>query len=226
MNLRPISFPLAALALASIAGPAAAQELSFNVGAASDYVFRGVSQTDGNAQVFAGADLSMGDWYAGVWASNVDFNDGTDAEFDVYGGYTTTLGIASLDFGVLYYAYVDPPAGPNPNYFELQAKASVPVGPATLGGQLYFTPDYYGSGSDAWYYEVNGAYSPTDAVTFSAALGREEIADGGSYTTWNAGVGYALTDNLAVDLRYHDTDRHSLGKTYGNRAVVSLKATF
>jgi len=226
MNPRLIRLSLGALALAASAAPAAAQEFSFNVGAASDYVFRGVSQTDNNAQVFAGADVSMGSWYAGVWASNVDFNDGTDGEFDVYGGYTTTVGIASLDFGVLYYAYIDPPAGPSPNYFELQAKANVPVGPATVGGQLYFTPDYYGSGSDAWYYEVNGSYSPNDALTFSAALGREEISDGGSYTTWNAGVGYALTDHLGLDLRYHDTDRHRFGKTYDSRVVVSLKATF
>lgn len=39
-------------------------------------------------------------------------------------------------------------------------------------------------------------------------------------------MGYALTDHLGLDLRYHDTDKHSFGDIYGSRAVVSLKAAF
>ena len=75
----------AASALALCAGVAQAQEgpkLSYNIGLASDYVFRGVSQTDENAQIFGGVDLTAGKFYAGTWASNVDFGDDTDAEID------------------------------------------------------------------------------------------------------------------------------------------------
>ena len=43
------------------------------------------------------------------------------------------------------------------------------------------------------------------------------------YTTWNAGVGYALTDHIGLDLRYWDTDKHSFGKLYKSRAVASIK---
>ena len=39
-------------------------------------------------------------------------------------------------------------------------------------------------------------------------------------------MAYALTDNLALDVRYHDTDEHDFGDAYGSRAVASLKATF
>lgn len=226
MTLRHLRLPLGALALAVLATPAAAQDISFNVGAASDYLFRGVSQTNEKAQVFAGADVSMGSFYAGTWASNVDFGDGTDAELDFYGGYTTTLGIVSVDVGVLYYIYFDAPPGPSPNYVEVAGKADIPIGPATVGAQASFTPDYYGTGGNAWYYELNTSYSPNDTLTFNAALGRQEIADGGTYTTWNAGIAYAVTEHLALDLRYHDTSRHSLGNTYGNRVVATIKATF
>src|SRR5690348_6970296 len=48
-------------------------KLSFNVGVASDYVFRGVSQTDENPSLFGGVDATVGSiGYLGVWASNVD----------------------------------------------------------------------------------------------------------------------------------------------------------
>ena len=46
------------------------------------------------------------------------------------------------------------------------------------------------------------------------------------YTTWNLGAAYQLTDTLALDLRYHDTDQHDFGDIYGARAVATLKATF
>ncbi|MDZ4317828.1 MAG: TorF family putative porin, partial [Phenylobacterium sp.] len=67
---------LAAAATLAMGGAAAAQEspVSFNLGVASDYVYRGVSQTDEGPQVFGGVDLAIGEMgYAGIWASNVDF---------------------------------------------------------------------------------------------------------------------------------------------------------
>jgi len=226
MTLRLALFAAAAL---SIAGSAAAQEalsFDFNLGVASDYVFRGVSQTDEDPQVFGGADLSVGDFYAGVWGSNVDFNDSTDAEFDLYAGFTPTLGVVSLDLGVLYYGYIDQPSGADLDYIELKAVGSIPLGPATVGAQAYYSPNYYAGVDHAFYYEVNGSFSPNEKLSFSAALGRQQVSGAGDYTTWNIGAGYALTEHLGLDLRYHDTDEHSLGKTYGSRAVVSLKASF
>jgi len=226
MTLRLALFAVAALA---IAGPAAAQDapsFDFNLGVASDYVFRGVSQTDEDPQVFGGADVAVGQVYAGVWASNVDFGDSTDAEFDLYAGFKPTLGLVSLDLGVLYYGYVDQPSGADLDYFEFKAAGSIPLGPATVGAAAYYSPDYYAGVDHALYYEVNGSFSPTEKLSFSAALGRQQVSGSGDYTTWNVGAGYALTDHLSLDLRYHDTDEHDLGKIYGSRAVVSLKAAF
>jgi uncharacterized protein (TIGR02001 family) len=229
MTLRQTLPGLAALAVLTLAAPAVAQEaVSFdvNIGVTSDYVFRGVSQTDEGVQVFGGADVSAGQFYAGVWASNVDFNDSTDAEYDLYVGYKPTLGVVSMDLGVLYYGYVDQPPGADLDYFEFKAAGSLPLGPATLGAAAYYSPNYYAGVDHALYYEINGSYSPTTMLSFSAALGRQQVDGAGDYTTWNIGVGYALNDHLSVDLRYHDTDKHRLGDIYGSRAVVSLKAAF
>ena len=109
---------LAASATIAMGGAALAQEstspfdFSFNAGAASDYVFRGVSQTDENPQVFAGVDTSLwGVGYAGAWISNVDFNNDTDAEYDLYVGVKPTVGPFNLDLGVIYYGYINAPSG-------------------------------------------------------------------------------------------------------------------
>lgn len=219
---------LAALGLFA-AAPAFAEsdvDVSFNVGIANDYVFRGVSQTDGDPQVFGGADVAWGDFYVGTWLSNVDYGDGTDGEYDFYAGFTPTLGAVSFDFAVLFYGYVDAPKGADYDYVELQATASVPLGPATFGVGVFHAPDSYGGVDHSTYVEANAAYSPRENISFSAAVGRQSFDGGGDYTTWNIGVGYKLTETLGLDVRYHDTDRGRFGKAYRERGTVSLTAAF
>lgn len=219
----------AASTLALAAGVAQAQDgpkLSYNLGVASDYVFRGVSQTQEDPQVFAGADLSTGKLYAGTWASNVDFGDKTDAEVDLYAGYKPTVGAATLDLGVIYYGYVGAPKGADYGNVEVKAAASIPAGKGGLGAAVFYSPDSFGAAKEAVYYELNGSYPIAAKWTVSGAVGRQAYEGSGDYTTWNVGAAYALTDKLSLDLRYHDTDEHGFGKTYGSRAVASLKAMF
>ena len=40
----------------------------------------------------------------------------------------------------------------------------------------------------------------------SGAIGRQEVDQAIDYTTWNAGVGFAVTDNITLDVRYWDTN--------------------
>jgi uncharacterized protein (TIGR02001 family) len=221
---------LAAAATIAMGGAALAEDaapaFSFNVGASSDYVFRGVSQTDENAQVYGGADVSYGMFYAGVWASNVDFLDSTDAEIDGYVGVKPTAGPVALDLGAIYYGYVDAPSGSDYGYWEFKAAGSLPAGPGTIGAALYYSPDFFGSVDEALYYEINGSVPLADKLSLSGAFGHQSLEGPGDYTTWNVGMGYALNDHIGLDLRYHDTDEHSFGKLYDSRVVVGLKASF
>src|SRR4051794_5172920 len=130
---------LVAAATVAMGGAAFADDdsgpkVSFNIGAASDYVFRGYSQTNEDPQVFGGVDLTVDKFYAGLWASNVHFAPGdlTDAEIDVYAGFKPTLGPVSLDLGAIYYGYVNPPKGGGYGYAEIKAAGSVPIGKASL----------------------------------------------------------------------------------------------
>ncbi|TAL37350.1 TorF family putative porin [Phenylobacterium sp.] len=228
--MRTLKLALAATAASlCFAGAAYAQDdsgpsFSFNIGANTDYVFRGISQTDEDPSVFGGIDATMGIGYAGVWVSNVDFSNGTDAEYDLYAGIKPTAGPVTFDLGVIYYGYVDSPKGSNQDYVEAKLAASVPAGPATLGAAVFYSPEFFGDTGDAWYYEINAAVTiPDTKVSVSGALGRQDIEVGPGYTTWNAGLGYALTDNISLDLRYWDTAKDKFGAISEGRVVGGIK---
>ena len=210
------------------AGSAQAQsqpEVAFNIGVVSDYVFRGASQTNEDPAIQGGVDVTFGGgFYAGTWASTVDFGDDTDAEVDLYGGYRTEAAGYALDFGVLGYLYVNEPGAADYNFVEFKAAASRAVGPATLGAAVYYSPDFFGADDAATYLEANAAYALADKWTVSGAVGHQWLDVTDDYTTWNLGLAYALTDNLAVDVRYHDTDVD--GPLTDDRFVVGLKAGF
>lgn len=224
----------AATAVLGLATTAAAEDMSvaYNIGVASDYVFRGISQTNKDPQIFGGADLTAGKAYAGVWASNVDFSapgapNGTSAEIDVYAGYKPTLGPVALDLGVIYYGYVDQPKGSKEGYPEFKVAGTIPAGKATLGAAVYYSPDFFGSVKTAWYYEGNGSVPLTDKLSASAAFGRQTVDTGVDYNTWNVGFTYAITEKVSFDVRYADTDKHKELAGLGDaRAFATLKATF
>lgn len=230
MNAMKIALATAAATVA-LSGAAMAQELKIapNIAFTTDYVFRGVSQTQGDPAVQGGLDASYGVLYAGVWASNVDFGvKDPDMEIDLYAGVKPTVGDTSFDFGVLYYGYrKDKNGAPGANsYTELKAAASRTFGPATLGAAVYWSPEWPGKGGDAVYVEGNAAVPLAKRFTLSGAVGHQDIENYTSYNTWNVGVGYLLGENLTLDVRYHDTDEHGLGKIYDSRVVASLKAAF
>lgn len=74
----PIAASLGTLILA-LSVPAAAEDpynISANIGAVSNYMWRGVTQTQDGAAVQGGLDFTHSSgFYLGTWASNVDFND-------------------------------------------------------------------------------------------------------------------------------------------------------
>ncbi len=214
-----------ALGSAAFAQDAAESEFSFsyNAGVASDYIFRGVSQTDG-PQVFGGVDIANGPIYAGAWISNVDFGDDTDAEIDLYVGVKPELGPVTFDLAGIYYAYVGDDKNSDYAYGEFKVAASVPVGPVTLGTAWYYSPEFFGGTGSAVYGELNGSYAINDKWSIGGAVGKQAIDAADDYTTWNFGVGWAPIDHLALDLRYHDSDL-DCATFCGEKVVLTLKTT-
>ena len=79
--------------------------VSANVSFASDYIWRGMTQSDGPA-IQGGFDYEAeGGFYAGIWGSNVNFNDGAGSELDYYFGYAFEAGGIGVDLGYIAYDY-------------------------------------------------------------------------------------------------------------------------
>ncbi len=218
------------LGLALLAGGASAQsaepelDASFNVALTSDYMYRGFSQTDRGPALQVGVDLAAGGYYVGAWASTVDFGDGTDAEFNLYGGYTTSAGGYDLDFGLLGVAYAGAPDRADYNFIEAQASVSRTIDNITVGVAVAYSPDFYGVDDHSTYLEANLEVAAHPRLTLSGAVGHQWLDVSGDYVTWNVGATYALTDFLSADLRYHDTDVRS--PLSDGRFALTLGAAF
>jgi uncharacterized protein (TIGR02001 family) len=213
----------------SLAGAANAQTMSVNFGAVTDYVARGVSQTNEGGALQGGADLTMGAGYFGIWASTVDFGNGTDTEVDIYAGFKPTWMGLTLDIGAIAYRYIGQPDDANLGYYEIKGAVSYALEFATVGAAIYWSPNFTGTDSlQATYYEINAAMPlPVVAnLSLTGAYGRQTIEGPGDYNTWNAGLNWAPIPWLALDGRYWDTDEHGLGDNYGERLVGGIKATF
>jgi uncharacterized protein (TIGR02001 family) len=206
--------------------------LSANVGLTTDYVFRGFSQTAEGPAVQGGFDATCGMFYAGVWASSLDFAGSSDVnatgfdasvEMDWYAGVKPKTGPITWDLGVIYYSYPNATnPGLNLNYFELKVGGSAEVWKdGTLGVTVFYSPDYQLESGSTWTIETAfsqalpkiGMFSPT----FSALLGyqvnegsasyRASFGNGDdSYLYWNAGVTLGFHEKWSLDLRYWDTN--------------------
>jgi len=229
----------AGVATFAMAGAAAAAEVSFNVGIANEYVFRGVKQTSDQVQVFGGADATFdGGFYAGTWISNVGPSWDNGFEYDIYGGWKTDVGPVALDLGLIYYGYNNSTYSTitdDLNTLEGKIAGSVPAGPFTVGAAAYYSADAGGSDEDSLYLELNAAYTFEDRATVSAAVGQYDCdcLGGGvdSYTTYNIGVTVPVTEKLSIDARYigNDDDAQSVfGASTAPESiwVATLKATF
>lgn len=209
---------------AGVAEAKAEPEVSFNAAITSDYVFRGFSQTDVSPALQGGADVSLGRFYAGVWASQVDFGDETDAEFDVYGGVLwTALGI-DWDLGALSYNYINAPNFTDYDIVEFKLTGSRRFGPVTAGAGVYYSPDFSGPEKEATYVEGNLAYAIKDGIEISGAYGKQFLDLGDDYEAWNAGVLFNATDKISLDLRYWDSTVD--GRLSEDRLVFTVGTAF
>ena len=216
-----------ALGLSAAASAASAQDVdvSFNAAVTSDYVFRGFSQTAEDPAVQGGVDVTIGSFYAGAWASNVDFGDNTEAEIDVYGGFRGEAAGFAWDGGIVFYGYA-PGANSDYDYVELKGAVSRAIGPVTAGAAIYFSPDFFGVDDEATYVEVNAGFSPVENLTLTAAVGKQWLNVSDDYYTWNAGATFAIPNTpVALDLRYHDTDVDNVASADG-RVVGTIKVAF
>ena len=218
------------IAAGVLAGSSAANagEIEANVSLATDYVFRGFSQTNEDPAISGGFDYGFeGGFYLGVWGSNVNFGEGsnTSTEIDLYGGYAFDAAEnVSFDFGYVYFVY--PGETSSLNYSEFLA--SVSISGFTLGA--VFSPDYFGSDSNAvvinadYSFSLGGAWGLDLHAGFTTTEDDDIAAPGDDYTDYSVAI---TTSGAGVDfaLTFYGTDVDDVDIA-DERVVFSISKAF
>lgn len=192
-----LSSSLLVLALSAAALPAMADEpapdpLSFNIGAVSEYRYRGISQTRLKPALQGGIDYAdPSGFYVGTWGSTIkwikDAGGDADVEVDFYGGYKTELSKGlTVDVGVLQYLYPSNKLNPSANTLELYGALS--FGPVTAKyshstTNLFGFTDSKGSG----YFDVSANFDLGDGMTLTPHVGHQTVKhnSAASYTDYS-----------------------------------------
>jgi uncharacterized protein (TIGR02001 family) len=194
------TFVLAALLVSSAAmaqtkAPEPDYTLSYNVGAISDYRFRGIAQSSFNPAVQAGIDYAhKSGFYVGAWGSNVswikDFAGATDGtlEVDLYGGYKGEISKdLTYDVGVITYQYPSNNAATNANTVEVYGALSYSVLTAKLS---YSTGNFVANAdsSGSTYFELAANFDLGNGFTLTPHVGHQTIPNqtaNGDYTDYS-----------------------------------------
>jgi uncharacterized protein (TIGR02001 family) len=219
-----------ALALAPAAGAWAEEtatpehSLSANLGAVSNYMWRGITQTDDKPAIQGGVDYTHSSGFAlGTWVSNVDF--GPTYEWDIYGSYSGKINDDfSYKANAIYYAYPD--AETDVDFAEIGLSGTWKM--LTLG--FAYTP--WGEADkapfdtgDMYYYGSVAIPLPQD-FTLGASLGYYDFDhDKVSYDRPDGSIGSENADytnwgvSLSKDVGQFGTFSLNYGQNNGNDKI-------
>lgn len=237
--MKKLSYLLVLSGLVSVPLTVLAEDspITGNVGLYTDYAFRGVSQTAGDAAIQGGFDYAHSSgFYLGTWASNVETRDlnGANLELDVYGGYSGTAGEIGYNVGLLKYYYPGQGPAAATNIDTLEAYAGVTYKGFGLKAS-YSTSDYFGvANSDGTvYWDASYSHELPAAVTlglhYGYTAGQGAVVD---YADWKIGVSKEFA-GVTVGLAYTDTDLPATLSAKGNghdnadgRFILSVSKSF
>lgn len=209
---------LAASSLTATVQAADASPITANIGVASNYVWRGVTQSADEAAVSGGIDYAHDSgFYAGGWWSNLA---GNQYEQDLYAGYGFDAGPVSLDVGYIEYMY--PLNNATDDFSEIYVNASYEM---ITAGVAYTTDqeDNGNSGSENdLYLYVSAEFEVKKGLTLGLTYGDYDI-DGGSATDDYSHIQVSLSKD-DFTLAYDDTDQE--GTAGDARVSVSWSKSF
>lgn len=196
-----------AAAVAQTKAPEPDYTLAYNIGATTDYRYRGISQTRLKPTVQGGVDFAhKSGFYLGAWGSGIKWikDGGGDAsvEIDLYGGYKGTAGSVGYDLGVLTYQYPGHNLLISPNTTELYAAGT--MGPATLKyshsvtnlfGFADNTPGSVYNSKNSGYLDLSASFDLGNGWSVAPHVGRQRVANKGIYSYTD----YSVTVNKDID---------------------------
>lgn len=228
-----------------LSGAAFADDKAFtysgNVALTTDYILRGVSQTQHRPAIQGGLEIDHASGlYAGIWGSNVNWvealnlESGNSLELDVYGGYRGSVKDIGYDLGVVTYRYpgTDLP-GPTPNTTEayiglnwkmLSLKYNYAVSQYFVGWtDSTGTKDSRGSS----YIDLTGNFDLTHGWTLVGHVGHQFVRNvnqaspfDASYTDWKVGIAKD-TDLGNFSVAYTDTNADKGSYTWAGKDIAN-----
>jgi uncharacterized protein (TIGR02001 family) len=220
-------------------------DLAFGSAIMNDYMWRGYTQSNHKPSVAAYFEPRYNftpnlQGYVGVSGESIVFPNNAAAEIDLYGGLRPTFGPVAFDVGFWYYYYPGgndsyiqngaiTPVFHDASFYEIYGKVTWTINDfVAIGGNVYWTPSYLGTGADGTYYSgtakftAPGTWLPAGIGAYvSGELGRQDLGTTDtlsvaglpviagfelpSYTTWNVGLGFTWKV-FTLDLRYSDTN--------------------
>jgi uncharacterized protein (TIGR02001 family) len=205
--------------------------LSGNLTLTSNYLFRGISQTQDGPAIQGGIDYAhKSGFYVGTWASNVawvkenGYKDNNSLEIDLYGGYRAEAGPITYDLGLIHYHYPGKLVSgmTTPNTTEvyvglgwrfLSLKYSHVVSDYFVG----WTTSSGGKTRGSYYVDLSASHDLGGGWGVSAHVGYQDVKgnDDASYTDWNVAVSKDVGFG-SFKLMYSDTDADTATYTWGS----------
>lgn len=176
-------------------------ELSFNIGVASEYRYRAIAQSRLEPALQGGADYTNNPTglYAGTWLSTIkwikDAGGSGDLEWDIYGGKRGEISKdVSYDVGVLSYVYLSNgldkvPGSANANTTEIYGQ--VGTGPF-YAKYSHSVTNLFGfvNSKNSGYLDLGANIELPEAYTLNLHVGRQTVKNNSaySYNDWKIGL--------------------------------------
>jgi uncharacterized protein (TIGR02001 family) len=196
----------------------AVEGLSANVAATSNYLWRGISQTDDAAAISGGIDYTADSgFHLGAWASNVDFGDDASHELDLYFGYGAAINPdLSYDLGYILYVYPGSDESDSNNDYDYdfgEIYASFTYQNLTFAANYTTnTDDGAESLQDSLYLAADAEFEISEGLTVNLHIANysfDDAFDDADYTNY----GISLAKN-GLTLGISDTDKDNDDVTF------------
>lgn len=221
---------LSAVSFSALSSARADEDLSvaFDAGVLSNYIYRGISRSDGKAAFQGSVDLSHDNgFYGRFFASSIDNALGQDVEGEAAFGYGTRLGAYDVDVSLAYDSFWG--GTKNTDYWELRSAISRDMGFAFFrtGANMAFAEQWFKADGSS-FYGYGEAEFPIPIKDFlplslNVRSGYEIFNDRVNKWDWRVMLATEYK-GLVFALAYHDTKRDTFisGKSYFTASVRYL----
>jgi uncharacterized protein (TIGR02001 family) len=200
----------------------------------SDYVWRGVTQSDADPAIQLGGDVFFGSgWFLGAWASTVDIDNGPtrhrDRELNLYAGYAYDVSsLWRVSARVVSYQYPGQTGNVDYDYVEYSLATNYND---RVWLEYSYSPDLYNTKLDSHNVEAYAEWPLKGNWSIGAGAGYYDVSElsGNGYGYWQFGVtgSYQYAD---IDFRFHNTNRSaayvSTDERSAQRVAVTVKVSF